>query len=108
MAPPNSSSFSVSVVLPASGWEMIANVRRRATSAGNVERDGGSVGTAISDIGLWRLAGEPGWIKEPARHSSIYGLSDENQFTGRPILLTSSTPQYPRPASPAEAGGLIS
>src|SRR5262249_43692799 len=29
MAPPNSSNFSVSVVLPASGWEMMANVRRR-------------------------------------------------------------------------------
>jgi two-component system sensor histidine kinase RegB len=28
MAPPNSSSFSVIVVLPASGWEMIAKVRR--------------------------------------------------------------------------------
>ena len=33
MAPPNSSSFSVSVVLPASGWEMMAKVRRRSTSA---------------------------------------------------------------------------
>src|SRR5690554_3917167 len=33
IAPPNSSSFSVSVVLPASGCEMIANVRRRAASA---------------------------------------------------------------------------
>ena len=32
MAPPNSSSFSVSVVLPASGCEMIAKVRRRAAS----------------------------------------------------------------------------
>jgi hypothetical protein len=32
MAPPNSSSFSVRVVLPASGCEMIANVRRRAIS----------------------------------------------------------------------------
>src|SRR5271154_6194123 len=31
MAPPNSSIFSVSVVLPASGCEMIAKVRRRAT-----------------------------------------------------------------------------
>ena len=30
MAPPNSSSFSVSVVLPASGWEMIAKVRLQA------------------------------------------------------------------------------
>src|SRR5690606_31644397 len=28
----NSSSFSVSVVLPASGWEMMAKVRRRAAS----------------------------------------------------------------------------
>src|SRR5438477_9038776 len=33
MAPPNSSSFSVRVVLPASGCEMIANVRRRGISA---------------------------------------------------------------------------
>src|SRR5690606_40743052 len=31
MAPENSSSFSVRVVLPASGWEMMANVRRRFT-----------------------------------------------------------------------------
>src|SRR5947208_15682138 len=33
MAPPNSSSFSVRVVLPASGCEMIAKVRRRPISA---------------------------------------------------------------------------
>ena len=33
IAPPKSSSFSVSVVLPASGWEMIAKVRRRAISS---------------------------------------------------------------------------
>ena len=32
IAPENSSSFSVSVVLPASGWEMMAKVRRRRTS----------------------------------------------------------------------------
>src|SRR4051794_27518939 len=32
-APPYSRNFSVSVVLPASGWEMIANVRRRAISS---------------------------------------------------------------------------
>ena len=32
MAPAYSSSFSVSVSLPASGCEMIANVRRRETS----------------------------------------------------------------------------
>jgi hypothetical protein len=33
IAPPNSSSFSVSVVLPASGCEMMAKVRRRACGA---------------------------------------------------------------------------
>src|SRR5450432_1772186 len=50
MAPPNSSSFSVSVVLPASGCEMIAKVRRRATSAASGERDGDSAVRARSDI----------------------------------------------------------
>src|SRR6201996_8597084 len=48
MAPPNSSSFSVSVVLPASGWEMIANVRRRATSSESGERTVESAVTATS------------------------------------------------------------
>ncbi len=33
IAPPNSSSFSVSVVLPASGCAMIAKVRRRDTAS---------------------------------------------------------------------------
>ena len=33
IAPENSSSFSVSVVLPASGWEMMAKVRRRRVSS---------------------------------------------------------------------------
>ncbi len=32
MAPPKSRSFSVRVVLPASGWLMMAKVRRRAVS----------------------------------------------------------------------------
>ena len=36
MAPPNSSSFSVSVVLPASGCEMMAKVRRRQISAASL------------------------------------------------------------------------
>ena len=33
MAPPYSSSFSVSVVLPASGWLMMAKVRRVRTAS---------------------------------------------------------------------------
>src|SRR5206468_7838568 len=55
MAPPNSSSFSVRVVLPASGCEMIANVRRRAISAARSVirlRDSGrgGVGGAQSEL----------------------------------------------------------
>ncbi len=41
IAPPNSSSFSVSVVLPASGCEMMANVRRLATSLTRSAGNGG-------------------------------------------------------------------
>src|SRR5690349_4216110 len=40
IAPENSSSFSVSVVLPASGWEMIAKVRRRLVSEAKVIETG--------------------------------------------------------------------
>jgi hypothetical protein len=36
IAPAKSRSFSVSVVFPASGWEMIAKVRRRDTSCWTV------------------------------------------------------------------------
>src|SRR4029450_8448544 len=39
IAPENSSSFSVSVVLPASGGEMMAKVRRRRVSAAKGEAD---------------------------------------------------------------------
>src|SRR3954466_9247104 len=38
MAPPNSRSFSVKVVLPASGCEMMAKVRRRSISPASGER----------------------------------------------------------------------
>jgi hypothetical protein len=41
IAPPNSSSFSVSVVLPASGWLMMAKVRRRAACSATVDMEGG-------------------------------------------------------------------
>src|SRR6202035_4339158 len=67
IAPPNSSSFSVSVVLPASGCEMIAKVRRRATSVASGERDGDSVESARSDISE-PVAGKPGRIKEDQHH----------------------------------------
>src|SRR6202030_3382079 len=50
IAPPNSSNFSVKVVFPASGCELIAKVRRRATSVASGERDDDSAVRARSDI----------------------------------------------------------
>src|SRR5215207_6751055 len=59
IAPENSSSFSVSVVLPASGCEMMAKVRRRRVSAakGEADKEGSEMGngrleTAVSDSAL--------------------------------------------------------
>ncbi len=51
IAPPNSSSFSVSVVLPASGCEMMAKVRRRLTGSGASIRSSGNSVTGICPIG---------------------------------------------------------
>src|SRR4051794_24113300 len=64
MAPPNSSSFSVKVVLPASGCEMMAKVRRRATSVDSGERsdEADSAVRAGSDMSE-PVAGKPGAIK---------------------------------------------
>src|SRR5690606_28587000 len=53
IAPPNSSSFSVSVVLPAPGWDMIAKVRRFSASRGS------SGGKGVEDKGS-----RPGWVNE--------------------------------------------
>src|ERR1700733_14474705 len=60
MAPPNSSSFSVSVVLPASGCAMIANVRRLAICAGS----SGAITVAQSTAGSERkhLKPCPHWV----------------------------------------------
>src|SRR5207237_10110092 len=90
MAPPNSRSFSVSVVFPASGWEMIANVRRRATSSESGERGGDSEVTAMSDMRLERLAGKTGLIKrhlvvaQAAHQSHIGSGRTAFQFTAHP------------------------
>src|ERR1051326_4377473 len=51
IAPPNSRSFSVSVVLPASGCEMIAKVRRRSTSRASGDAAGvvAAVASAVAE-----------------------------------------------------------
>ena len=84
MAPANSSSFSVSVVLPASGWEMIAKVRRRAASAAMASRIGAvapSAGTVEGDE-VMEIRGR---VKAPAECGAavIWGeaAANFNRFT---------------------------
>src|SRR5579883_305980 len=48
IAPPNSSIFSVRVVLPASGCEIMAKVRRRATGFGSGISESGFEGIGAS------------------------------------------------------------
>src|SRR3569832_614426 len=101
IAPPNSYSFSVSVVLPASGCEMMAKVRRRATSSDNGERSVDSVGTAMSDMaaafGREKPADQAGIkldlaIAEPAGKPHIARSKDDlfaqsQHPRGRPCLI---------------------
>src|ERR1700742_4427259 len=68
MAPPNRSSFSVRVVLPASGWEMMAKVRRRWISCSNMDGLAGSEGRVFYPN------------KPPRRESELYG-QDQSVFT---------------------------
>src|SRR5690242_10563164 len=80
MAPPNSRSFSVSVVLPASGCEMIAKVRRRRISASSSvmsleARSGGSVaaqrtpenGGILATVGRLIVAAPHAYLLEAER-----------------------------------------
>ena len=105
MAPPNNSNFSVSVVLPASGCEMIAKVRRRATSWASGERDGrfgcnGEVGHSGS---VWQ-GNRAGSSKIGTIHIGITRL---NSSRGVSDYRSSNTAQYASAATPAAAGIVI-
>src|SRR5258707_15889233 len=106
IAPPNSKSFSVSVVLPASGWEMIAKVRRRATSAASGERDGDSAAIARSDMGLSVWQGNRGGSSRIGTLPYMDGAG-ELQFAGLFAYRTSDTDQYVSAATVAAAGIVI-
>src|SRR5450631_1682586 len=103
MAPPNSSNFSVSVVLPASGCEMMAKVRRRATSAASGERDGDSAVRARSVIA--RAFGREIGADQAGTPPSHIGITrpNPNQWG----IRNSATDQYASAATPAEAGIVI-
>src|SRR5437868_3854036 len=89
IAPENSSSFSVSVVLPASGWEMMAKVRRRRTWG--VRSD---MGVQPGTTGLpgenrdyrWRA----GWHTELARRSRL-----PCEITPIPFTTAEPMPELP-------------
>ena len=70
MALPSSSSFSVTVVLPASGWETIAKVRRRATAPASASE--ASAGTrfeaAMDEAGSSRAPHRNAKLPERRRH----------------------------------------
>src|SRR6516165_499352 len=85
IAPPNSSNFSVSVVLPASGCEMIAKVRRRAIS---------SVGVVIAGFGCCGNA---------RRHGQAPAAGYDREYDdGAPFLPTAGGR---RAAWPSDTGG---
>src|SRR5882724_5773249 len=76
IAPPNKSSFSVSVVLPASGCAMIAKVRRFAICAGSSSVDMTAQSTVCAPFAqpaqpLVRRAGET--VREAQRRSRCRG-----------------------------------
>src|SRR5205085_2688022 len=89
IAPPNNRSFSVSVVLPASGWEMIAKVRRRSTSV--AMGDGVS---APNNVGKRIFIGRSTWqfwglFSRPRRLRSTGEFFTHNRKL-EPLLLCSS------------------
>src|SRR5262249_3370632 len=100
IAPPNRRSFSVSVVLPASGCEMIAKVRRRSTSraSGVAALAAGSAsaeGAATVESG-WNCSFmlRCMWQAMAAGSSALLsGVARANEFQG--VLL----PKAPRPAA---------
>src|SRR5215468_5824076 len=87
IAPPNSSSFSVSVVLPASGWAMIANVRRLAICAGYSDVDmtaQSTVRAAAAQLATLAVP-LPGW-QEFRGVESQPSASCWSSLTSRPAL----------------------
>src|SRR5258706_9930312 len=62
IAPPASSRFSVRVVLPASGWEMIAKVRRLAAWAASPDRE--LAASAARDVVMGAAGSAPGLISQ--------------------------------------------
>jgi len=66
MAPPNSSNFSVKVVLPASGCEMMAKVRRGASVGFASIRSAGAVDELVrSAFPLCRWQGKDVPLRAP-------------------------------------------
>ena len=78
-APPYSRNFSVSVVLPASGWLMMAKVRRRAASSVAVDvveirvkiREGsGAPDPSPRAWCAFRASAVEGYARDPARRAA--------------------------------------
>ena len=106
MAPPNSSSFSVSVVLPASGCEMIAKVRRRETGEVSLAWVGLAVGRATcvelcgpDEPGQRPGTDGPGVLRTCRRHA----VAPHNGFTVNKSKGGDPVSHCHQPQSPAVA-----
>jgi hypothetical protein len=86
IAPPNSSSFSVSVVLPASGWEMMAKVRRLATWRANVGCNRG-VGIHGQKSRVCRAHQKRVSVRAAHPTGPVEVVSENAKAASRPLLL---------------------
>src|SRR5476651_2248537 len=75
IAPPASSRFSVSVVLPASGWEMIAKVRRLAAWAAILRRE--LEASAAREVVMGGQVACRAPFRKPARSGGVAAQSDK-------------------------------
>src|SRR3954471_19977161 len=90
MAPPYRRSFSVSVVFPASGCEMIAKVRRRAASA--------AMWLSVGASRVSRIVSSGGIQKSNGGGGGLGGGGQGQKATAGPRGPRNPPPANPRPA----------
>ena len=108
IAPPKSSSFSVSVVLPASGCEMMAKVRRRETgsagaaSAGAVMdcRRWGPAASIARGVAVVERSQSPSPERRPSAKGQIRSRFAASSCAGSRIAFHSASLRCRRPVKP--------
>src|SRR5690606_18454695 len=106
IAPPNSSSFSVSVVLPASGWEMMAKVRRRAASVATSGMAAAPATGALEgrEAGDYSGSGQGACFPRKAQLALRAGHAERDRGPRQPGVGLHREVQVPATAAAAVAG----